>query len=137
MADKPLLSVRLLKNCILSAGCSASRTLSMASIESALAALVYTYGSAAVCELWSKPRLASHPWFDNTGSGAAWESDVAGAAVAKGDTARAWLGWGWTGSGLQQPRCNSSFLIGCKTSSMQAELHTSSTACSAMQSLEA
>lgn len=91
MADKPVLSVRLLKRCIPPAGCSEARTLSMASIESALAALVYTVGSAAVCELWSKPRL-SHSWLGNTGSGAAWASGVAGAAVAKGDTACAWLG---------------------------------------------
>ena len=84
----------------------------MASMESALAAFVLADRSAVICELWSKLRFTSHSGFDNTGSGAAWDSNAVGAAVAKGDTAFAWLGSGWTAPGrtggeLQKPRCHS------------------------------
>ena len=84
MADMPQLSVRLLKGCMLPAGSSKARALRMASMESGLAAFVLADGSAVICELWSKLRFTSHSGFDNTGSGAAWDSNAVGAAVAKG-----------------------------------------------------
>lgn len=53
----------------------------MASMEVALAALSEVAGmGVAVFEAGAKPEVA------NPGSVAAWEGDVAGAAVAKGET---------------------------------------------------
>lgn len=100
MADKPRLSDRLLRRCILAADCSEVSVPSMASEEPALITLVK---SAAVCELWFQARSASHGWFADQGSGAAWNCGV-GAAVAKGDRACAWLcrAGGTAGGDLQQ-----------------------------------
>ena len=90
MADKPRLSVRLLMRCNLAADCPELSMFSMASMESALAAVAKTDGTAAVCKLGSK--LALYSCSANKGNATAWESDAAGAAVAKAETARARLG---------------------------------------------
>ena len=81
-------SVKLFIRCILAADCSESTDISMASSEFVLAAFSEAAPMPAVCEVRSKPEVV------NLGAVTAWEGDVTGAALAKGEAPGARVGLG-------------------------------------------